>query len=166
MRSPEGAHSRSTQILRFLINAALRAPKRTVALAFIVLAALASTLSYAGFLVVGVLADQLGTGRFMAGLLLGAVFARFAWIRNGKLRIVGLLPQPARRPLIVGILALCCLRFLASGDTVPALFTGSAAAFLLTYPWLKRAIFDRMSSSVFNSDDHMVIDGEFREKKE
>ena len=73
----------------------------------VVLFALAGTMAYTGFLVVGVLADQLGTGRFVAGLLLGVLFARFPWISKGKPRIVGLLPKPVRRPLIVGILALC-----------------------------------------------------------
>ena len=149
-------------------------PKQTIAVALIVLAALAGTMTYTGFLVVGVLADHLGTGRILAGLLLGGLFARFPWIRKGKLRIVGLLPQPVRRPLIVAILAVCLLSFLSRGETVPALFTGFAAAFLLTYPWLRRAIFDRISSSVFKfagrnnpkSTDDSVIEGEFREKKE
>lgn len=149
-------------------------PKLTIALALLVLVALASTMTYTGFLVVGVLADHLGTGRVMAGLLLGALFARFPWRRQGKLRIVGLLPKPVRRPLTIGILALCLLHFLARGDYVPVLFTGFASAFLLTYPWLRRAMFDRMVSSVFkftgqkpsNNTDDMVIDGEFREKKD
>lgn len=92
---------------------------------------------------------------------------------KGKLRLVGLLPKPVRRPLIVSIIALCSFTFLARGDYVPAAFTGFATAFMLTYPWLRRAIFDRMLSSVFkfagnsprkNTDD-MVIEGEFREKK-
>jgi hypothetical protein len=165
---------RSTQILRFLVRAAIRTPKLTIAVALLVLAALASTMTYTGFLVVGVLADYLGTGRVMAGLLLGVLFARFPWISKGKLRIVGLLPKPARRPLIVGLLALCSLHFLWRGEYVPAGFTGFATAFLLTYPWLRRAVFDRMVSSVFkftgrnppNSTDDMVIDGEFREKKD
>ena len=131
-------------------------------------------MTYTGFLVVGVLADHLGTGRFMAGLLLGVLFARFPWISKGKLRIVGLLPKPARRPLLVGILALCLLNFLSLGEYVPASFIGFATAFLLTYPWLRRAMFDRMLSSVFKfagrsprkSTDENVIDGEFREREE
>jgi hypothetical protein len=149
-------------------------PKLTIAVALVVLVALASTMTYTGFLVVGVLADHLGTGRVMAGLLLGGLFARFPWISKGKLRIVGLLPKPVRRPLIVSILALCLLNFLSRGEYMPALFTGFATAFLLTYPWLRRAIFDRILSSVFKfagrnppkSTDDTVIDGEFREKKE
>ncbi len=131
-------------------------------------------MTYTGFLVVGVLAEHLGTGRFMAGLLLAALFARFPWISNGKLRIVGLLPKPARRPLIVGILALCCLYFLSRGDYLPAGLTGFVTAFLLSYPWLRRAIFDRMLSSFSTftgrkpskSIDDRVIEGEFREKKD
>ena len=152
----------------------MRMPKLTIAVALVVLAALASTMTYTGFLVVGVLADHLGTGRVMAGLLLGGLFARFPWISRGKLRIVGLLPKPVRRPLIVSFLAFCLLNFLSRGEYVPAVFTGFATAFLLTFPWLKRAIFDRMLSSVFKftgqnpskSTDDTVIDAEFREKKE
>lgn len=149
-------------------------PKLTIVAALLVLAALASALTYAGFLVVGLLADYLGTGRFMAGLLLGVLFARVPWISNGKLRIVGLLPKPVRRPLIVSLLALCLLNFLSQGDYVPAVFISFAAIFFLAFPWLRRAIFDRMLSSVFNvagqkpakGADGMVIDGEFRERKE
>jgi hypothetical protein len=139
----------------------------------LVLAALAGTMTYTGFLLVGVLADLLGTGRVVAGLLLGAVFARFPWVSNGKLRVVGLLPKPLRRPLIVSLLALCCLQFLSRGEYLPAGFTGFTTAFLLTFPWLRRAVFDRMLSPVFertgrhpaSSTDDMVIDGEFKEKK-
>lgn len=157
-----------------MVKAAIRAPKLTAAVALSVLAALAGTMTYTGFLVIGVLADHLGTGRFLAGLLLGALFARFPWIRKGKLRIVGVLPKPVRRPLIGGLLALCSLEFLARGDYVSALFTGFALAFLLAFPSLRRAIFDRMLSSVLNfggqkparSADDTVIDGEFREKKD
>ena len=142
--------------------------------ALFVLAVLAGTMTYTVFLVVGVLADYLGTGRLVAGLILGGLFARFPWISNGKLRIVGLLPKPVRRPLMVSILALCLLTLLVRSDYVPALFAGFATAFLITYPWLKRAMFDRISSSVFaftgrerpQGTDDMVIDGEFREKKE
>jgi hypothetical protein len=138
------------------------------------LAALASTLTYTGFLVVGVLAEHLGTGRVMAGFLLGVLFARFPSIRQGKLRIVGLLPAAARRPLMVGILALCLFTFLSRSDYVPAGFTGFALAFVLTFPWLRRAMFDRMLSSAFKftgrqpskAADDTVIEGEFREKKD
>jgi hypothetical protein len=149
-----------------------------IAVALSVLAALAGALTYTGFLVVGVLADHLGTGRAMAGLLLGLVFARFPWISKGKPRLAGLLPKPVRRPLMVGLLVLCSLDFLSRGDYVAALFTGFATAFLLTFPWLRRVIFDRMLSSVTKftgrkpapsadqSADDRVIDGEFREKKD
>ena len=131
-------------------------------------------MTYTGFLVIGVLAEYLGTGRVMAGLLLGVLLARFPWISQGKLRIVGLLPKTVRRPFIVSLLALCLLHFLSRGEYVQALVTGFATTFLLAYPWFRRALFDRMSS-VFtfpgrqsprkNSDD-LVIDAEFREKKE
>lgn len=149
-------------------------PKLMIALAVLTLIVLASTMTYTGFLVVGVLADYLGTGRFVAGLLLGAVFARFPWASKGKLRIVGLLPKPVRRPLIVSLLALCLLHFLWLGHYVPAAFTGLTTVFLLAFPWLRKALFDRIVASVFKfagrspakSNDDMVIDGEFREKKD
>lgn len=149
-------------------------PKLTAALALLVLAALAGTMTYTGFLVIGVLAEYLGTGRFLAGLLLGVLLARFPWIRDGKLRIVGLLPKPARRPLIAGLLGLSLLHFLARGAYVPAALTGFATVFVFALPWVRRTVVDRMLSSVFKStgrhpakrDDDMVIDGEFRERKE
>lgn len=131
-------------------------------------------MTYTGFLVVGVLADYLGTGRFMAGLLLGGLFARIPRINNGKLRLAGLLPQSVRRPLMVILLALCLLHFLSLGAYMPAVFTGFTTAFLILFPWLKRTVFDRLRSSVFKfvgkppsrSIDDSVIDGEFREKRE
>jgi len=149
-------------------------PKLAIAIALFVLAALASTMTYTGYLVVGVLADYLGSSRFVAGLLLGVLFARFPRISKGKLRIVGLLPKPVRRPLILGILGLCLVTFLSRGDYVSAGFTGFAAVFLLAFPWLRRVVFDRIVASVFKftgrtpkkSTDGMVIDGEFREKND
>lgn len=152
----------------------MRRPKLSIAVVLALLAALAGTMTYTGFLVVGVLAEYLGTGRFAAGLLLGVLFARFPWISQGRFRIVGLLPKPARRPLVIGLLALCLATFLSRGDYVPAAFTGFAMAFLLGYPWLRRTVFERMRSSVFKftgraprkRSDDMVIDGEFRERKD
>ncbi|WP_155470229.1 hypothetical protein [Pseudoduganella buxea] len=131
-------------------------------------------MSYTAFLVIGVLAEYLGTGRFVAGLLLGVLFARFPRISNGKVRIVGLLPKPARRPLIFTLLGLCLVHFLAHSDHVAAGFTGFAIAFLLAFPWLRRALFDRILRSFgrftgkkpADSADDLVIDGEFRERKE
>lgn len=149
-------------------------PKLTIAAALVMLAALAGTLTYTGYLVVGMLADYLGTGRGMAGLLLAGLFARFPWVSEGRLRIVGVLPKPARRPLMVSLLAFCLLHFLSQGDHVQAGVTGFATAFLLTFPWVRRAVSDRMRSSVFGfagknrparTDDN-VIDGEFRERKD
>lgn len=154
---------------------AIRRPKLTIAVALCLLAALASTMTYTGFLVIGVLADHLGTSRFIAGLLLGVLFARFPRISQGRLRIVGLLPKPVRRPLIVSLLVLCLGFFLSRGDYVPAAFTGFTTAFLVGYPWLRKTLFDRLLSSVRGfvpgrnarkSTDDMVIDAEFREKKD
>lgn len=149
-------------------------PKLTIAVALLMLVVLASTMTYTAYLVIGLLAEHLGSGRFLAGLLLGLIFARFPWIRKGKLRVVGLLPKPVRRPLILGMLAFALVTFLLRGETVPAVVTGCATVFLLSYPWLRRAIFDRIVSSVFkftgqnpaNRIDDTVIEGEFRERKE
>lgn len=166
---------RSMHILRFLFKAAIARPRLTLAVALLLLAALAGSMTYTVFLVVGVLADYLGSGRIVAGLLLGALFARLPWISRGKLRLVGLVPGALRRPLMVSMLALCCWHFLWQAEHVPAAFTGFATAFLLAYPWLRRAVFDRLRSSVFPSargpsarqyTDDSVIEGEFREKKE
>ena len=132
-------------------------------------------MSYTGFLVIGVLADYLGTSRFVAGLLLGVLFARFPRVSNGKLGMVGLLPKPVRQPLMVGLLALCLLRFLAQGDVAAALFVGFTMAFVLGFSWLKKLLWARVSSSVSDfggggktpvAADNTVIDGEFRELKD
>lgn len=167
-------HLPEYKILRFLITAAIGKPKAALAIALLVLTALAGTMTYTGFLVVGVLADYLGTGRFMAGLLLGVLLARFPWISKGKLRVVGLVPKPARRPLIAGLLALCLVHFLSSREYVPAAFTGFTTAFVIGFPWLRRVLFNRLLSSISpfagrnppDRADSMVIDGEFREKKD
>lgn len=153
---------------------AIGKPKLAIALVLLVLATLAGAMTYTGFLVIGVLADYLGTGRFVAGLLLGVLFARVPSISNGKLRMVGLLPQSVRRPLMISLLVLCSVHFVSLGEFVPTAFTVFTAAFLLLFPWLRRTVFDRMRSSVFNfagktptrSIDDRVIDGEFREMKE
>lgn len=157
-----------------MITTAIRQPRLTIAFALLLLAVLAGTMTYTGFLVIGVLAEYLGTGRVVAGLLLGALLARFPWISQGRPSIVGLLPKPLRRPFMLALLALCLLHFLVQGDYLSAGFTGFAAGFILGYPWLRRAIFDRVRSSFSafggrkapGRDDGMVIDAEFREKKE
>ena len=151
-------------------------PKATVAAVLLALVVLASMMTYTGFLVVGVLADLLGTGRILAGLLLGILFARLPSFSKGKFRTVGLLPKPLRRPVIMGVLALSLWSFLVRGDYVAAAFIGFAAAFLLSLPWLKRALFGRVLSSIFqfpaggrgraNSTDDNVIDVEFKEKND
>ncbi|SHG70695.1 hypothetical protein SAMN05428948_1701 [Massilia sp. CF038] len=137
--------------------------------------ALASTMTYAGFLVVGVVAEHLGTGRALAGLLLGIIFARIPRISKGKLQTVGLLPKPARLPIMVGLLTLCLVTFLSRGDYVAVVFAGIAMAFILTFPWIKRAVSGRVLSSIFRpatnahrpqQADDTVIDVEFREKKD
>ncbi len=154
----------------------MRMPKATFAVAFLVLAALASVMTYTGFLVVGVVADLMGAGRIIAGLLLGILFARLPSFSNGKFRTVGLLPKPVRRPIVMGLLGMCLVIFVARVDYVSASFVGFAAVFLLAFPWLRRAVWNWVLASIFkpfggdprrpkNADD-MVIDVEFTEKKD
>lgn len=154
----------------------MRQPKLMVAVALLALIALASTMTYTGFLVIGVLAEYLTISRFLTGLLLGVLFARVPSFQGGKLRTVGLLPKPARRPVMVSFLAVALLSFVQRADYVAAGFMVFAMAFLLTFPLIKRAVVGRMASSVFKfapgqqqrrqAVDENVIDGDFREKKD
>ena len=146
-----------------------------IAVALLALVALAGTMTYTGYLVVGVLGEYLGTGRVLAGFLLGCLFARFPWISKGKFGTVGLLPKPVRRPIMVSLLVLCLFSFLWRAEYVPALLIGFTTAFLLTFPWIRRALFGRIVSSIFKPGakqnrpidaDDRVIDGEFKEKKD
>jgi hypothetical protein len=150
-------------------------PRLVIAVLLLALVALASTMSYAGYLTVGVVADHLGTGRLMAGLLLGVIFTRLPWVREGKLRTIGLLPKRARLPVMAALLAFCLLSSLYRGEWVPMLFLGFAMTFLLTYRRIRQMIVSRSISSLFKSSadpnhakstDDTVIDVEFREKKD
>jgi hypothetical protein len=162
------------QILRLLVKVAVRTPKLAVAVSILALVALASTMTYAGYLVVGVISDYLGSNRFIAGLLLGILFARMPYVRQGKLRTIGLLPKNARLPTLVALLAFCLLSFLYRGEMVPMLFLGLAATFLLTIRWLRRTFMNRFASFFTSSldpahsrnTDTTIIDAEFREKKD
>jgi hypothetical protein len=150
-------------------------PKLTIAVALLALAALATMMTFTGYLVIGVLAEFLDTSRFVAGLLLGCVFARFPWIRNGKPRIVGLLPKQLRLPLMATLLSFCLVHFFMQSDVSAALCIGLTIAFVSGFSWLKKMLFARMSSSVFNfaarrnapvAVDNTVIEGEFKEMKD
>jgi hypothetical protein len=153
----------------------VRAPKLAIAVLILALVMLAGTLSYAAYLVVGVISDYLGIGRFMAGLLLGGLFARVPFIRKGKLRTVGLLPKNARLPVMAALLAFCLLSFLFRGEIVPMLILGLAATILLTLRWMRQRLFNRVYSFFSRSQvdptrprgtDQTIIDAEFREKKD
>ncbi|MFC7513622.1 hypothetical protein ACFQUU_01250 [Herbaspirillum sp. GCM10030257] len=150
-------------------------PKLAIAVLILVLVAIAGTISYAGYLVVGIVADYLGTGRFVAGLLLGGLFARLPYISQGKLRTIGLLPKHARRPVLLALLAVCLLTLLYRGALVPSLFLGLAVGYLLAYRWMRQAFINRALSSLFGSSldparpmstDATIIDVEVREKKD
>ncbi|HEV2608637.1 MAG TPA: hypothetical protein VGU61_00100 [Noviherbaspirillum sp.] len=158
-----------------LLKLIFRAPKIAGVLLLLALVALASSMSYAGFLVVGVVSDYFGTGRVVAGLLFGILFARLPLVRQGKLRTVGLLPKPARLPVIVALLAFCLLTYLYRGALVPVVFLGFAICFLLAWPRIRKMAMDRALSSIFGSlfkpgrprpADESIIDVEFREKKD
>lgn len=149
---------------------------RFAALVFLLtLAALSSCISYAGYLVLGVIADFLGTGRFAAGLLFGALFARLPWISQGKLGTVGLLPRRARRPVMLVLLMWCIASLLYRSEIGSAVFPGFAAAFLLAFPWLRQKALDHIRSFLQGSmrsparrgaSDPGIIDVEVHEKKE
>ncbi|HEY8608195.1 MAG TPA: hypothetical protein VIM12_13855 [Noviherbaspirillum sp.] len=153
-------------------------PRVAVAVVLVALVALSASLTYAGFLVVGTVSHYLGTGRFAAGLLLGALFARLPYFSQGKFRTVGILPSPARRPLMIALLAFCLLHFLYRGAWMPTLFLGFATAFLLAAPWARRKFVARAMALLFGSagqpgqparrdnPEETVIDVEFREKKD
>ncbi|WP_220809238.1 hypothetical protein [Noviherbaspirillum aridicola] len=162
-------------IVRHLLQAAVRNPRTAAAILLLMLVALAGTLSYAGFIVVGTLAGYLGTSRFLAGLLLGVLFARIPWVAQGKLRTVGLLPRTARRPVMLALLVLALATCLYRGQIVAALFPGFASGFLLAYPRMRTAFVRRTLASLFRPRgdsppspraDDGVIDVEFREKKD
>lgn len=162
-------------LVKTLLRAVLRMPKLAALVLVAALAALSGTLSYAGYLVVGFVADTLGASRFVAGLLLGLVFARVPWIRQGKLRILGLLPGHARRPAILALLALSMLGAFQQGKMMAMLFLGLAAGFVLGYRWIRQALVQRVFAYLFpaaarppsrRSGDDAIIDVEFREKKD
>jgi len=115
-------------------------PRLAAVVVLLALVALSGSISYAGYLVLGVVAEFLGIGRFTTGLLFGALFARLPWVSQGKLRTVGLLPRHARRPVMLALLAWCMASLLDRGEIAPASFAGFAAAFLLAYPWARRKV--------------------------
>ena len=139
------------------------------------LAALAGTLSYASYLVIGTVAEHLAVGHGTAGLLLAALFTRLPWVRNGKLRTVGLLPARARRPVMFALLALSLFDSVYRADLVAVGFIGLAAIFLMTFRWMRHRVFNRVMSPFSRPSveptqaarvDDKVIDVVFRERKD
>ncbi|MBC7416339.1 MAG: hypothetical protein H7327_15535 [Herminiimonas sp.] len=136
---------------------------------------MAATSAYAGYLVIGVIAAYLDTGRFVAALILAVVFARFPHVRQGKLRTIGLLPKAARLPVMVTLLALCMGSYLSRGEMVPVAVLGLAAAIVLTFRWIRLTVVNRVTSMLFRQPgpqadrrriDPTIIDAEFRETKD
>jgi hypothetical protein len=150
-------------------------PRLAAVVLLLALAALSGSISYAGYRVLGIVAEFLGIGRFATGLLFGALFARVPWISQGRLGTVGLLPRNARRPVMLILLAWCMASLLYRGEIVPAVFPGFAAAFLLAYPRLRRKALDRIESFLPGSmqgpawrgpNNPEIIDVEVHEKKD
>ncbi|MES2832608.1 MAG: hypothetical protein V4695_11510 [Pseudomonadota bacterium] len=166
--------------MRLLIDVAVRTPKLAIAIVVMLLVALAGISAYAGYLVIGVVAGYLGTGRFLAGLLLGILFLRLPRVRQGKLSTVGLLPKAARLPIVVALLAASMLNYFYDGNTLAVACLVLAASLLVLGRWMKFALVSRVSSffskSAFGTgrsrkadskiDDSTIIDAEFRERKD
>jgi peptidoglycan/LPS O-acetylase OafA/YrhL len=140
---------RLSDLFPLVAMAAVRSPRKVLVIVLLFLVALASTMSYVGYLVVTMLASQLGTSRFLAGLLLGVVFARFPRIRDGKLGTMGLLPKPARQPVMAALLVFCLVNYLMRGQFAAVGFLGFALVFLLGYGQLKKAVAGKVSSFIF-----------------
>lgn len=158
-----------------LVTVVSRMPKLSLAAFVLMLALLSGSLSYAGFLVVGTVSHYLGTGRVLAGLLLGMLFARVPWVREGRLTTLGILPRGARRPVVAGLLLLALATHFYRGNWMPVLFLAFAAAFLLGYPRLRKWLVGRALASLFGpaadasprrSADSTVTDVEYRERKD
>lgn len=150
-------------------------PRFAALVLLLALGALSSSISYAGYLVLGVVAEFLGISRFATGLLFGTVFARLPWISQGRLRTVGLLPRNARRPVMLSLLTWCIASLLFRGQIGSAVFPGFAAVFLLAYPSVRQKALDRIRSFLQSSmrgparhgaSDPGIIDVEVREKKD
>lgn len=150
-------------------------PRLAITVSLLILIGLVAISAYAGYLVIGMLAEYLGSGRFVAGLLLGLLFLRLPRARDGKLHTVGLLPKKARLPVMAGLLAFCLVSYFQRGEMVPVLFLGLAATFLFTFRWIKQLLANRVLSIFSRSPagpaaspatDQSVIDVEFREKND
>jgi peptidoglycan/LPS O-acetylase OafA/YrhL len=138
-----------SDLLPIVGMAAMRSPRKVIAIVLLLLFALASSLSYTGYLVVSALSAQFGTSRFLAGLLLGLVFARFPRVRDGKLGTMGLLPKPARQPVMAGLLVFCLVTYLLRGQFVPVAFITFALVFLLGFGMVRKAVASRFTSVLF-----------------
>lgn len=165
----------SKKILQLIVQGMVRMPRLAALVLLLALGALSSVITYAGYLVLGVVAEFLGIGRFATGLLFGTLFARLPWISQGRVGTVGLLPRNARRPVMLVLLAWCTVNLLYLGEIGSAVFPGFAAAFLLTYSWLRKKGLDRIWSFLRGSmrgparqgaSDPEIIDVEVREKKD
>jgi hypothetical protein len=166
--------------LRFLIEFVSRMPRASLVFALVALICIAGCSSYAGILAIASIADHLGTSRFVAGLLLGLLFLRLPSFREGKLRTKGLLPSPARLPLMVALLAACIVDYGSQGKVVEAVFIGLAVAILLAMKAIRALVATRIAglftrfqqppgtspaTGPAKAVDSNVTDVDFREKK-
>ncbi|NEX61911.1 hypothetical protein [Noviherbaspirillum galbum] len=171
---------KTSNLLSLLGMAAVQSPRKVIALVLLALIAVAMTFSYVGYLVITMLSLQFDTSRFLAGLMLGVLFARFPRVREGKLGTIGLLPKPARQPVMAAILVFCLLRYLQGGQAGEAAAIGVGLLLILGFAALRKKLagrFNAFKADVFTQPqgngaargarvDHDVIDVEFREKKE
>lgn len=162
-------------VLLLIGRLALRSPKKLLILVFVLLVALASSLSYAAYLMISALAMQLGISRFLIGLLLAVLFARLPRIRNGKLTTIGLLPKPARQPAMLALLGFALLTYGWRAQLVPVLFLAFAILFLVMFKRLRQTVVAKVTGSIFppgadartpSRRNDGVIDVEFKEKKD
>lgn len=152
----------------------MRMPRLVITTLLLVLVAFAGISTYAGYLVVGMIADYVGSGRFVAALLLGALFVRLPLVRDGKLRTIGILPKKVRLPAMLVLLAVCLIQHAFQRDALPVLALGLAATVPLTFRWIRQKLINRMSvffkptraPAAPKSVDPSVIDVDFREKKD
>ena len=146
-----------------------------IILALLLLVALGTVSTYAGYHVIGMVGTLLGIGRFLAALLLVVLFARLPRLRNGKFSTVGLLPKIARSPVMFALLGGSLAHYVFRNDMTPALFIGLAIILLLAYRWMRQTLVQRFRAAFLKvrpdpirpaNDESSVIDVDFREKKD
>ena len=167
--------------MRFLIEFVARMPRVSLVFGLLLLILIAGCSAYAGILVIGSISRYLDTSRFVAGLLLGLAFLRLPSFKEGKLRTKGLVPKPARLPLMLILLAACLVSYLGRNEVRDAVFIGLAMGILLVTNAIRSLVKSRVASfftehqrsasaepaaGPSRAADPNVIDVDFREPKD